>query len=208
MTSGGLIRPTQARHIWSARWSTVKVLYVINRYGSLVSLGACTLQTLGIWRSTAPEVSSIHNLSSDSVSDLRICYFSSATTRRSHCRSSSSCRTRRYTVRHLRLHPNHDRTFLSVCGRSVLVLLRAWATWGRHFKILLVLATLFVIYAAASIAILTWGIVSVGCTWQMYARRSITTADLRTDDGYPFSFVVGTCIEYIPCAYYALSSLL
>ncbi|KAM5534441.1 hypothetical protein V8D89_011908 [Ganoderma adspersum] len=130
--------PDEARHIWSARWSTVKVLYVANRYGSLVFLGACTLQTLGIWRSTAPE----------------FCYNST-----------------------LALSLIQFASYASV---HVLVLLRAWATWGRHVKILLVLATLFVIYAATSIAILTWGIVSVGY------------------DAYPFSFVVGTCIEYIP----------
>ncbi|PIL37512.1 hypothetical protein GSI_01206 [Ganoderma sinense ZZ0214-1] len=112
--------PDEARHIWPARWSTVKVLYVINRYGNLVLLGASTLQTLGIWRSTA------HDFCYNSTLALSLIQFTS---------------------------------YASV---HVLVLLRAWATWGRHVKILLVLAALFVVYAVASIAILTWGIVSVG----------------------------------------------
>ena len=47
-------------------------------------------------------------------------------------------------------------------GLTVLVLLRAWATWGRHVRILAALATMFVVYAAASISFITWGIVSVG----------------------------------------------
>lgn len=44
----------------------------------------------------------------------------------------------------------------------MLLLLRAWATWGRHIRVLIVLVALFTIYAAATCAIGTWAVVSAG----------------------------------------------
>ncbi|EJF62251.1 hypothetical protein DICSQDRAFT_161121 [Dichomitus squalens LYAD-421 SS1] len=140
--------PDEVKHIWPARWSTVKVLYLINRYGNLVFLGASTLQTLGIWRSNA------HTFCYNATLALSLIQFAS---------------------------------FASV---HVLVLLRAWATWGRHVKILAILAALFVLYAAASVSLLVWGVVSVGY------------------NAYPLASIVGTCISSIPCACPTVSSLL
>lgn len=90
----------QVKHIWPARWSVVKLLYLINRYGSLVFLGAFTLQNLGVWRSTAHAVRRLSLCLSDTHQTSS---GSSATTRQSLCRSSSSCHMHRCTVCHLRV---------------------------------------------------------------------------------------------------------
>ncbi|KAI0758085.1 hypothetical protein C8Q74DRAFT_1390378 [Fomes fomentarius] len=131
--------PDEVRHyIWPTRWSTVKTIYLANRYGNIVFLALENLQLMGLWRSD-----------SDSF-----CYHST-----------------------LALSLVQLVSFASV---HVLVLLRAWATWGRHVKVLAALATMFVVYATVSISMITWGIVSIG------------------DAGYPLSHEVGTCIGYLP----------
>lgn len=45
---------------------------------------------------------------------------------------------------------------------AVLVLLRAWATWGRQRKMLTLLGSLFLVYASVSIAMLTYGVIDSG----------------------------------------------
>lgn len=88
---------------------------------------------------------------------------SSATKSRSRSHLSSFPRLRPSTVSRRRLcvaiPPVHGLGLLD----SVLVLLRAWATWGRHVKILAALAAMFFLYAAVSITFITYGVISVGC---------------------------------------------
>ncbi|RDX53728.1 hypothetical protein OH76DRAFT_1144380 [Lentinus brumalis] len=70
--------------------------------------------------------------------------------------------------------------FASFASIHILVLLRAWATWGRHVKILGLLTGMFIVYAAVSITFITYGVISVGY------------------DAYPLAHVVGACIGYLP----------
>ena len=51
-----LTTPAQVRYIWPTRWSTVKVIYLYNRYWNLAVLAAANAQILGIWRGDSPEV--------------------------------------------------------------------------------------------------------------------------------------------------------
>ena len=44
----------------------------------------------------------------------------------------------------------------------VLVLLRAWSTWGRRTKVCIVLAAMFVVYASICVAIIIWGVIVGG----------------------------------------------
>ncbi|KAI0682617.1 hypothetical protein C8Q76DRAFT_321864 [Earliella scabrosa] len=136
--------PDEVTYIWSTRWSAVKVIYLLNRYGNLVFLALADLQIMGLWRSDA----------------------------RTFCFTST-----------LVLSLLQFASFASI---HVLVLLRAWAMWGRHVKILAVLAKLFVAYAVITGSLLTWGIVSTG------------------NDAYPMSHIVGTCVGYIPSYAWAI----
>ncbi|OBZ70481.1 hypothetical protein A0H81_09761 [Grifola frondosa] len=138
--------PDEVEHIWPTRWSSVKIIYLANRYGNLILLALTSLQTGGIWRS----------------SSLPFCF--------------------RYTLLISMF------MFASFASTHVLVLMRAWATWGRRRKILAALVIMFTIYAVVSISILTWGVIMLG------------------DNAYPFSTVIGTCISFIPP--YTVCSLL
>ena len=44
----------------------------------------------------------------------------------------------------------------------MLVLLRAWVTWGKQPKVFFGLGALFIVYAAICIAIILWGLISGG----------------------------------------------
>ncbi|KAH9899472.1 hypothetical protein C8Q73DRAFT_322722 [Cubamyces lactineus] len=70
--------------------------------------------------------------------------------------------------------------FASFASVHVLVLLRAWATWGRRKNMLALLVILFFIYASASIAFLAYGIIEAGY------------------DAYPLSSITRTCIGVLP----------
>ncbi len=194
------IRPTQAKYIWPARWSTVKVLYVLNRYGNLAFLGACTLQTLGIWRSTADEVSRIYILSLSfqpqymSVLlqlDARPVAHPVRVIRVGARYVTSEC-TRRV----------HHGTFLSGCqcsccygrGRRGDGMSKFSLSWLRSSSSMRPPASPFSRGESCPSA------VSARCMRVVPSPRLIY---IRVDDAYPFSFVVGTCIEYIPCAYHA-----
>ncbi|RPD66806.1 hypothetical protein L227DRAFT_569020 [Lentinus tigrinus ALCF2SS1-6] len=70
--------------------------------------------------------------------------------------------------------------FASFASIHILVLLRAWATWGRHVKILALLVAMFFAYAVVSITFITYGVITVGY------------------DAYPLANVTGTCVGYLP----------
>ncbi|KAH9927078.1 uncharacterized protein BXZ73DRAFT_102674 [Epithele typhae] len=74
--------------------------------------------------------------------------------------------------------------FLSYACVHVLVLLRAWATWGRHPQLLWALGMLFGLYSMICLGILAWGFV--------------VTSERGSVDAYPFAGIVGTCIGSIP----------
>ncbi|KAI0737711.1 hypothetical protein C8Q80DRAFT_1294255 [Daedaleopsis nitida] len=128
------ILPEEVRFIWPTRWSTIKIIYLIVRYGNLIFLTLGVLQNMGKWWSDA----------------------------RLFCYQSTLAITLIQLASFSLLH--------------VLLLLRAWATWGRHIRILIILVALFVLYAAATCAIGAWAVVSAG------------------PDDYPFSEVTKTCL--------------
>ncbi|KAI0737698.1 hypothetical protein C8Q80DRAFT_1055307, partial [Daedaleopsis nitida] len=131
--------PDEVEYIWPTRWSTVKVIYILNRYGNLVFLTVGMLQNMGQWRDDAP---SFCYRSTLAISLVQLASFSSV---------------------------------------HILVLLRAWATWGRHIKILIVLIVLFIAYATVSGALTIYAVVSIG------------------PHSYPFADVIGTCLTPVPC---------
>lgn len=47
---------TQIKYIWPTRWSTVKVIYLLNRYGNLAFLGLADIQLMGMWWNDGPDV--------------------------------------------------------------------------------------------------------------------------------------------------------
>lgn len=155
----------QVKYIWPTRWSTVKTIYLVNRYGNIVFLALENLQLMGLWRSDSDSVCAPFvylNLSTTGRSVLTWVYAgSSATIQRWRCHSSSLCHSRPYTVRFIRT-PDAVMSSTHRALPTVLVLLRAWATWGRHVRVLAALATMFVVYATVSISMITWGIVSIG----------------------------------------------
>ncbi|KAI0355316.1 hypothetical protein OH77DRAFT_1479766 [Trametes cingulata] len=69
---------------------------------------------------------------------------------------------------------------LSFALIHILVLLRAWATWGRQKRMLTVLGALFGVYACVSIAMLVYGLIDGG------------------EDAFPFSSITKTCISTLP----------
>ncbi|KAI0677173.1 hypothetical protein C8Q78DRAFT_960801, partial [Trametes maxima] len=141
----------QVKHIWPTRWSAVKVLYMLNRYGNLVFIALANAQLLGIWWEA----------------------------------SSSFCFRSTLLLSFVQL--------IAYALIHVLVLLRAWATWGRQKKMLALLVTLFSIYALVSTTMLTYGIIDSGV------------------GSYPLSDVTRTCIGVLPgifvleCATFALT---
>ncbi|KAI0775864.1 hypothetical protein BD413DRAFT_470108, partial [Trametes elegans] len=44
----------EVQYIWPTRWSTVKVIYLMNRYGNLAFLGLATAQLMGVWWDHSP----------------------------------------------------------------------------------------------------------------------------------------------------------
>lgn len=46
----------QIKYIWPTRWSTVKVIYLLNRYGNLAFLGLADIQLMGMWWNDGPDV--------------------------------------------------------------------------------------------------------------------------------------------------------
>lgn len=98
--------PDEVEYIWPTRWSTVKILYLLNRYGNFIFLTVGMLQNMGQWRSDAPLVrSSVARLAAASdctATPLVLCVMrtcSSATTLRSVSPSCSSRHSRPYIVR-------------------------------------------------------------------------------------------------------------
>ncbi|KAI0375966.1 hypothetical protein BV20DRAFT_960051 [Pilatotrama ljubarskyi] len=69
---------------------------------------------------------------------------------------------------------------LSFALIHILVLLRAWATWGRQKRMLTVLGTLFGVYACVCIAMLIYGLMDGG------------------EDAFPLSSITKTCISILP----------
>ncbi|EIW61378.1 uncharacterized protein TRAVEDRAFT_44194 [Trametes versicolor FP-101664 SS1] len=112
----------QIKYIWPTRWSTVKVIYLLNRYGNLAFLGLADIQLMGMWWNDGPD----------------FCY-------------------RAVLILSFA-------QLVSFALVHVLVLLRAWATWGRRKRMLTILGTLFIVYASVSIAMLTYGNIDAGPT--------------------------------------------
>ncbi|KAI9064914.1 hypothetical protein FKP32DRAFT_1675297 [Trametes sanguinea] len=130
--------PDEVQYIWPTRWSTVKIIYILNRYGNLLQIALANAQLIGVWWDQSP--SFCFRVT------LVLSFFQ----------------------------------FASFASIHVLVLLRAWATWGRRKKMLSLLVALFVAYASVSIMMLTYGIVKAGY------------------NGYPYSSVTRTCIGVLP----------
>ncbi|KAI0650364.1 hypothetical protein C8Q79DRAFT_381243 [Trametes meyenii] len=154
-----LTLPDEVKHIWPARWSAVKVLYVLNRYGNLVSIALANAQLLGIWWEASPS----------------FCFHSTLVL--------SFVQLMAYALIH------------------VLVLLRAWATWGRQRKMLAVLVTLFSIYALVSTTMLTYGIIDGGGVCALHTPcmgYGAMDIQLRSVDSYPLSNITRTCIGVLP----------
>ncbi|KAI0638558.1 hypothetical protein C8Q77DRAFT_1154181 [Trametes polyzona] len=130
--------PDEVKYIWPTRWSMVKVIYLLNRYGNIVFLGLADAQLMGIWWNPSPDF----------------------------------CFRATLLLSFVQL--------ISFALVHVLVLLRAWATWGRQKKMLTILGSLFLLYASVSIAMLVYGVIDSG------------------DDAYPLSSVTKTCIGMLP----------
>lgn len=56
MSNGFLNLLAQVKYIWPTRWSTVKVIYLLNRYGNLAFLGLANIQLMGMWWNDGPNV--------------------------------------------------------------------------------------------------------------------------------------------------------
>lgn len=130
--------PDEIKYIWPTRWSTVKVIYLLNRYGNLAFLGLADIQLMGMWWNDGPD----------------FCY-------------------RAVLILSFA-------QLVSFALVHVLVLLRAWATWGRRKRMLTILGTLFIVYASVSIAMLTYGNVDAGPA------------------SYPLAYVTKVCIGVLP----------
>ncbi|KAL7282681.1 hypothetical protein ACG7TL_004155 [Trametes sanguinea] len=130
--------PDEVQYIWPTRWSTVKIIYILNRYGNLLQIALANAQLTGIWWNQSPPFCFRVT--------LVLSFFQ----------------------------------FASFASIHVLVLLRAWATWGRRKRMLTLLVALFVTYASVSIVMLTYGIVKAGY------------------NAYPYSSVTRTCIGVLP----------
>ncbi|KAH9854967.1 hypothetical protein C2E23DRAFT_901880 [Lenzites betulinus] len=131
--------PDEVKYIWPTRWSLVKIIYLLNRYGNMIFLALADAQLLGIWWSPSPN----------------FCYRT----------------TLMFTFVQL----------VSFALIHILVLLRAWATWGRQKKMLTVLGSLFIVFGAVSITMLTYGVI-----------------DKRVGDEYPHTSFTRSCIGVIP----------
>ncbi|KAL1944119.1 hypothetical protein VTO73DRAFT_3304 [Trametes versicolor] len=131
--------PDEIKYIWPTRWSTVKVIYLLNRYGNLAFLGLADIQLMGMWWNDGPD----------------FCYRAV-------------------------LILSFAQLVSFALVHAVLVLLRAWATWGRRKRMLTILGTLFIVYASVSIAMLTYGNVDAGPA------------------SYPLAYVTKVCIGVLP----------
>ena len=79
----------------------------------------------------------------------------------------------------------------------VLVLLRAWASWGRRPAIFAILGLLFILYASVCVAILLWGLIAVGGGYGFYAFLRLIDK-VGVVDAYPLAHIVGTCVSFVP----------
>ncbi|KAI0737710.1 hypothetical protein C8Q80DRAFT_299398 [Daedaleopsis nitida] len=128
------ILPEEVHFIWPTRWSTIKIIYFIVRYGNLIFLTFGMLQNMGKW-----------------WSDTHLfCYQSTM--------AISLIQLASFGLLH------------------VLLLLRAWATWGRHIRVLIILVVLFIVYAVATCSMGGFAIAAAG------------------PDDYTFSNVTKTCL--------------
>ncbi|CDO69589.1 hypothetical protein BN946_scf184759.g29 [Trametes cinnabarina] len=98
--------PDEVQYIWPTRWSAVKVIYMLNRYGNLLLIGLANAQLTGLWWSQLP--SFCFRIT------LVLSFFQ----------------------------------FVSFASIHVLVLLRAWATWGRRKKMLTLLVIFLILECA------------------------------------------------------------
>ncbi|KAI0832806.1 hypothetical protein BC628DRAFT_1415050 [Trametes gibbosa] len=130
--------PDEVRYIWPTRWSLVKIIYLLNRYGNVILLGLAEAQLMGIWWNPSPYFCFRSTLLFSFVQ------------------------------------------FVSFALIHVLVLLRAWATWGRQRRMLTILGSLFIVYASVSIAMLIYGVIEAG------------------EGAYPLAAVTRSCIGLFP----------
>ncbi|OCH94498.1 hypothetical protein OBBRIDRAFT_123301 [Obba rivulosa] len=132
--------------IWPTRVSTVKIIFLANRYGNLAALMLANLQTAGIWQGSGPDFC------------LSVVTF--------------------ITVMN----------YVSFASIHLLLLLRAWAVCERKRRILVILVSLFTVYAVSTLVILIWGFMSI----------DNVPADPVDPDFDPLVMLQGTCVSPIP----------
>lgn len=178
------------QYIWQAPWTTVKLGFLLNRYGNAIGQTFIMAEETGYLR-PSETVRGISTLLGASSPRPHLSFVDSSA---STAHSSSSSLRNPFGVSTLAA----ALTYPVVTENVVLVLMRAWAIWGYRYSFTVFLITLYALYVLAIIVVMIYTNYTLR---RGYYDRHLLNGEPSVSTALAHNYLdeVGVCMSAIDC---------